>query len=128
MKHPYEKIANRIPIMVGFNVPTFKILDLLNLEVQFWNTPFANEFYNVRQVYTPLPYKPNGWGPRKNENFKWSIYLKKTFLDRFSIMACAARDNLLDLDEIDYEPLIDFEETYRYAGDWYWRLKLEGNF
>jgi hypothetical protein len=128
LKHPYEKIWQRIPWMIGFNLPTFKILDVFSIELQYWNNPFANEFYNVRRIFEPSHYEENGWGIRKNENFKWCIYLKKTFLERFSVILAFARDNLLDIDESDYEPIIDYEETYRYPGDWYWRFKLQADF
>jgi hypothetical protein len=127
-KHAYEHLYQRIPWMVGFNVPTFKLLDVLGVEVQYWNNPFANDFNNVRRIYEPSHYNVNGWEDRKNQNLKWSIYAKKTFLDRFSIIMAFARDNLLDIDENNYTPLSDFEETYRYSGDWYWRFKLQADF
>jgi hypothetical protein len=133
-KHPYEKVFERTPFMLGFNVPTFRILDVFTLEIQPWTSnPWANEFLTVRRMYLPLRYKTNGWdmrtdGNNHNENFKWSVYLKKTFLDHFSVIGAVAFDNLLDVDETDYEPLCDFEETYRYRGDWYWRIKVQGEF
>jgi hypothetical protein len=126
--HPYEHVSERIPYMIGFNVPTFKVLDVLSLEIQNWDNPWANEYTTVRRTYLPLRYKTNGWGNRRNDNFKWSVYLKKTFLDHFSIIAAVAKDNLLDIDETEYEPLADYEETYRYPGDWYWRFKVQGEF
>ena len=126
--HPYEHLSERIPRMIGFNFPTFKVLDVLSLEIQAWDNPWANEYNTVRRIYLPDRYQANGWDDRANDNFKWSVYLKKTFLGHFSIIAAVAFDNLLDIDETDYEPKADYEETYRYPGDWYWRFKLEGEF
>jgi hypothetical protein len=128
LKHPYENIAQRIPFMFGFNFPGFNIVDVISLETQFWNNPFANEFYMVRRAYVPQHYNANGWGPDNNENMKWSVYIKKRFMQHFSATLAFARDNVFDLDETDYAPNIDFEETYRYHKDWYWRFKVEGEF
>jgi len=30
----YDTLANKIPIMIGFNVPTFKALDILAIECE----------------------------------------------------------------------------------------------
>lgn len=128
LKHPYENRGDRTHFMIGFNIPTFKLLDVFSFEIQQWNSPFANEYYNVRRTFVPQPYNVNGWDPRPNVKTKWSIYLKKSFLDHFAIIAAFARDNSFDLDETDYEPNVDFEETYRYYNDWYWRVKLIGIF
>jgi hypothetical protein len=128
MFHPYEHLSERIPGMIGFNVPTFKLLDVLSLEIQTWDNPWANEYNTVRRTYIPVRSDLNGWGDRPNDNFKWSVYIKKTFLNHFSIIGAVAYDNLLDVDQTDYEPQADYEETYRYPGDWYWRLKLQGEF
>lgn len=128
LKHPYEDITQRIPFMVGFNIPTFNVLDFLSVEIQHWETPFANEFYRVRRNFIPQHYNASGWDPRPNVKTKWSIFLQKSFLDQFAVIVAFARDNTFDLDETDYEPNVDFEETYRYWDDWYWRVKLVGTF
>ncbi len=128
LKHPYENRNQRIPFMLGFNFPGFNFIDVISAEVQFWDNPFANEFYDARKVYVPQHYNSNGWGPDLNENTKWSIYIKKSFMGHFAATLAFARDNVFDLDETDYGPNVDFEETYRYHSDWYWRFKVEGSF
>ena len=114
--------------MLGINLPGFTIIDLISIEVGNWNNPFANEFYGPRKNFIPQHYGRNGWSDAINENLKWSIYLKKRFFNHFGVVVAFARDYVFDLDESSYGPNIDFEETYRYHGDYYWRLMFEGDF
>jgi len=39
----YGKISERIPLMVGFNIPTFGFLDLLSVEVEYYGSKHKND-------------------------------------------------------------------------------------
>jgi len=55
----YENIMRRIPVMVGFNIPTFKILDRLSLELEFRDPEFLNSSrVSFEEDGLPLPYIP----------------------------------------------------------------------
>jgi hypothetical protein len=43
----YGKIAQRIPAMVGFNLPTFGFLDLLSLEVEWYGARYRNDMLRL---------------------------------------------------------------------------------
>jgi hypothetical protein len=43
----YGDIAQRIPVMVGFHVPTFGILDFLSVEVEHYKSPYRNDLARI---------------------------------------------------------------------------------
>lgn len=43
----YGDIKERIPVMFGFNVPTFGLLDHLSLEVEHYGSPYRNDLANL---------------------------------------------------------------------------------
>ncbi|MEO7955935.1 MAG: hypothetical protein ABIW76_04525 [Fibrobacteria bacterium] len=43
----YGDIMQRMPMMVGFNVPTFGLLDKLSFEVERYTTPYRNDLANI---------------------------------------------------------------------------------
>lgn len=38
----YKSISERTPVMMGFNLPTFKWLDFLTVEMEYWKNPHMN--------------------------------------------------------------------------------------
>jgi hypothetical protein len=50
----YAKRTQRIPIMAGFNLPTFGLLDVLSMEVQHYQSDFENSIYEPYQNQTPI--------------------------------------------------------------------------
>ena len=84
--------------MAGVNLPTFGILDNLNLEVEYNTAQFINGYRWARESKIPLPdfdynasegYNPDDWD---DDNFKWSVYFEKTITKGLSIMGQAASD------------------------------------
>lgn len=96
----YENRMDRLVMMAGINLPTFGLLDNLNLEVERWTSPYANGYTNAREGNVPLPdfsYSPlTGYDPKdwKDDNFKWSIFLNRRIIDGFYLQAQAASDHL----------------------------------
>jgi hypothetical protein len=52
----YDDIKKRIPIMFGFNFPTFKILDVLSFEWEWYGSQFANNMSNAQNAQDPTWY------------------------------------------------------------------------
>jgi hypothetical protein len=49
----YNDLLKRTPIMFGFNVPTCKVLDVLSLEAEWWDSyPFANSYWGFIRLVT----------------------------------------------------------------------------
>lgn len=91
----YDDISRRIPVMVGFNIPTFGILNLLSLEVEWYGSPHRNDLAYVGnpsaivapwmwqgQSLTPLsspsPVSPGAYADSTRDNVKWSLFMQKT--------------------------------------------------
>ncbi len=100
----YEKPMDRMPIMLGMAVPTLGVLDMLNVEVEYWKNPYINS--NYMQAYQGLAtpnlanraYSNLGLSSSsdivKDDNLKWSISAMKSFGKSFSISAKASKDHM----------------------------------
>jgi hypothetical protein len=96
----YDDLMKRIPIMFGFNFPTFKLLDVLSLEAQWFGSIYPNDMTQYIRDGFPLSYSSRGTWPSygyedsTRDNWKWSIYAKKTLANHFFIVAQVASDHL----------------------------------
>ena len=97
----YDDILKRIPIMFGFNFPTFKLLDVLSFEAQWFGSIYPNDMtQNIRDGF-PVPYASHaspwinfGYTDATRDNWKWSVYAKKTLANHFFAVAQVASDHL----------------------------------
>jgi hypothetical protein len=128
----YDKLWQRIPIMFGFNVPTFKILDVLSLEAEYYRSPYPDDFGNQLRWSSPTegcPVPAVGIGDYLvnqtdvyNRNFwKWSVYASKTFNKHFMLIVQAARDH--SRTSTSYPLYADGEECFVKPNQWYWAVK-----
>lgn len=123
----YEDRMDRLVYMAGFNVPTFGLLDNLNVEVERCTDPYVNGYRNASEGNIPLPdynydqingYDPADW---KGDDFKWSVYLGKTILDGFQVQAQAASDHLRGRR---YTRVVSENSLLVDKPDWYYAIKL----
>jgi hypothetical protein len=131
----YSDIKQRIPIMAGFTIPTFKLLDYLSLEVEWFDWPYSPSLYNYQDlVHTvPLPIVPNvpaaanGTTQRalytKSNAWKFSFNLQKTIWGRFSVIGQIARDHTRH--DAYYSAFADPEEVFLQNDQWGWWIKLQ---
>lgn len=148
----YNKLLEKMPIMVGFNLPVFKFLDVFSVEAEYYGKKYVNRVPVVTQGILmprlPLPYDPNvnsgepegsntggagGTGEYSKSTYysgaaqwKWSVYAKRTIFNNFSIVAQAARDHKRIQTSIARS--IDAEEALIKDKQWYWMLKFAYNF
>jgi hypothetical protein len=113
----YANRADRTVWMIGFNIPVFKVLDVLSLEVEHFPNRYPNSYRNVIENTQPLPLVV---ALPKAAEWKCSLYAKKTVLKKFSIVGQIARDHMrpafTDLKNSEKEDVL------RYYGDWWWNL------
>jgi hypothetical protein len=130
----YSDISQRIPIMFGFNIPTFKLLDFLSVEVEWFGWPYSPSLYNYQSlVYTlPEPIIPNVTLPNgnsqkalytKDNNWKYSFNFRKTIWGHFSMIGQIARDHTRH--DVYYNGFADPEEAFLHKDEWGWWLKLQ---
>ncbi|MEO6097937.1 MAG: hypothetical protein ABIW76_20660 [Fibrobacteria bacterium] len=147
----YEKKTERMPVMFGFNFPTFKLLDALTLEFEYHKMRFRNSSYGVFQNVLPVwdlgeldmaLSDPQEWErleagqgtPARvakfnqvhgDPNWWWSLFAKKTVVPGFAVHLQVARDHFR---VIGPSRATSFEPIFHRQGwfdDYYWALKLE---
>jgi hypothetical protein len=125
----YDHYWQKIPVMMGFDIPTFKILNVLALEAEWYGGRYPDSYKNVTIEDIAVPDKPpSGYtlDSYKHDDWKWSIYAEKTFYNKFSVIFQAARDHLrLHTLIVKFE---DYEEALNQNKDWYWMGKIKFNF
>jgi hypothetical protein len=121
----YNDLSKRIPWMVGFNLPAFKILDVWSIEFENYKFPFKTSYYeNFEFNSIPLPGdSPKQWDPSKytHDDWKWSVYLKKKVIPGFSITLQFARDHRRTLYS---DGLPNYYEATARGNQWWWITKL----
>jgi hypothetical protein len=123
----YDNIWEKMPVSVGFNFPTFKTLDVLNLELEW----FGAKYYNDASGLLNLGSKPVPWNvlntaqnalPIKS-HVKWSVYARRSFCNgHFALTGQIARDHLM-LPTADYSNQM-YNELLIEWKDWWWCLKM----
>ncbi len=86
MKGPYKQIygdyMHRMPVMMGFNFPTFKLLDHLSLEAEWYGAKFKDDLARYQSttsnLYSPLPVVNSANVNLTRDNWKWSLHAAKT--------------------------------------------------
>jgi hypothetical protein len=109
----YDNRWHRIPVMVGFNLPTprpwgITLLDILSVEAEYRKADFTNSIAISYVDYTlPLPYlggtsqNPGGYdknsvskGPwYRDEGIKWSVYAKRHLIPGLDLYTQVASDH-----------------------------------
>jgi hypothetical protein len=127
----YNDLMKRLPVLIGFNVPTCKVFDVLSVEVEWWDTyPFANSYWGVY----PVGYKQNPFPERYDTRHKafayggpwhWSIYAKKNILGYINLIAQVARDHTVLETTLTGTSNADPEEAMDGIGSWAWMGKIE---
>jgi hypothetical protein len=133
----YESLKNRLPIALGINIPTCKILDVLSAEAEWWDIKFANSYGGVYSAGyalspNPYPYQVKPKGDRRVDPFggawHWSIYAKKTILPNIRLVAQVSRDHTFLETTFSGVSNIDPEEAMDGLGNWGWMAKIEYGF
>jgi hypothetical protein len=126
----YGNLRQRIPIMFGFNVPCFKLLDVLSVQGERFNWHYINSY--LQQVYQgSLPQPVTTKGDITANDFrkgylKWSVYATKEVIKGFTVIGQLASDHAFH--EYYYESYRSDAEVFIKKGEWGWWLKLQYSF
>jgi hypothetical protein len=127
----YDTLLHKMPIMLGFNIPTFKICDVFGMEVEWYGCTYPNEFeYKGESQILPVPLTPGNQtgGPvdpfnySNLDNWKWCFYAKKSFKNGIFLMGQLANDHIRN--ETPIASSVDQEEALRTDRSWWWALKV----
>jgi hypothetical protein len=129
----YRKITERMPIMAGLNLPTFKWVDLLSVQFEYFNSPNLNNTYTVGQKNWALPYLPEDnlfsekeWNDlTTKDNFSWSILIRKRVLGGLTFNGQVARDHMRTIGtDWYYGSRFEPNEILHKSSSWYWMFQL----
>ena len=131
----YDSLKNKIAVLVGLNVPTFKFLDVLSVEVEWYGCPYPNNYAtelgkgNIQSLPLPDFYGRADRGYVTEDNWKWSIYLKKMFMhDHLGVILQLARDHTRVQSLLDEAQFYDLEESFGQKRMWGWMSKIVAQF
>jgi hypothetical protein len=124
-KYGYDTLLNKMPIMFGFNVPTFKILDVLSIEAEWFGSKYKDSYGppNVRKPAPAPPVDPETDFDYAHDDWKWAIYAKKTILGGLSFIGLIGRDHLRTDTYIGQYK--DYQATLVKNNQWYWMFKIK---
>ena len=122
----YNSVLERIPVMLGFNLPVLKYLDVLSVEGEWWGNRYPNSMQGIVVDGLPLPFLEGteeiDSTTYKNDNLKWSIFGARTFAGRYRISFQVASDHMRTF-AWDWSRQ-DWEESLRGPKKWYFVLKF----
>jgi hypothetical protein len=136
----YENWKERVPMMVGFNIPTFKLLDVFSIEIERYTSPYVNSQEFIWKGSSSVPYLagypslkfPNydiDWNDslaRTDDDIKWSIYASRRIGKYLRISVQAASDHT---PKIWYTPIpppqsSKYDDMVQKTKDWYFTMRL----
>ncbi|MEO7426153.1 MAG: hypothetical protein ABI036_13275 [Fibrobacteria bacterium] len=132
----FDKRSERIPIMMGVNIPAFGLLDLVSVQAEYFKNPWPDNNFNVFHDGLPVPDLPptalGNSGPglyqsRKASGFydkddlKWSILLQRTLVPGWVMNLQVANDHFRGQDQ--YAQASSLPVTQE-KSDWYYLLRF----
>jgi hypothetical protein len=119
----YADISQRMPIMAGFNLPNFKMLDILSFEMEYYkqDTNYIANTPNASSLVIPDDYPPAA----ARSFYKWSFYGVKTITKGLAIKGLIGRDHFRGTDPVGN---YDVKEHMNGPGDWHYKLRIMYSF
>ncbi len=123
----YDTLSQRIPVMFGINLPFFRLLDVASLQFEYYGCRFPNSYWDATNAFKGYPLPDNLQGvyqieDYRKDNWKWSLFIKKTIANHFTITGQVARDHIRTVSF--YANNLDVEECLSKNKHWYWIMKL----
>lgn len=134
----YPNIRERIPVMVGFGLPTFGLLDECVLEVEHYPAPFRDDYRRQMTEASPIPMNNKKYEPQRvegregdvhsmtSDDLKWSLYMARTFGGSLKLSLQAANDHFRPLNHLNAEPTLveRLESAFTTTKDWYLMFRI----
>ena len=148
----FNDIKRRIPVMVGFNLPVFKFLDKLSLEVEYYGSRNYSDYGKaesfgswvprtvpatqaVRNI-APISFNPDGANTytydklqvpsgldHSRDDWKWSLYASKVLMGHLRLASQVANDHYRN-NGVGATSYPTWAEALTTPKDWYWMCKL----
>lgn len=128
----YDKLKEKMPWMLGFNIPVWKLLDVCTFEIERYPNPAPNSTlsnlfgqpvcaFTIKDSKTADYDTNNTYRPR----WYWSLYMEKQVNSNLSVVCQMGRDHErwempLAFSFFNY----DYEEALVKPDEWGWHVKL----
>ena len=132
---PEPSLKHRMPFLLGFNVPTMKVFDLFSVELEWFKSPWPNDWFGQFDINLPYPRAKDPFNSVQDsievdnyihrDNFKWSFFLKRS-ISMFEFRAYIANDHSI-YKTFKLENLSCFQQTLKRPKDWQWFVELRYN-
>jgi hypothetical protein len=128
----YSDRMERMPVMLGVNLPAFGWLDLLSLEVEWYGLKGPDSYQRRKEEDVPVPQPVDLWIAKngsytdadyRKDDWKWSLHLRKALTPGCDVIAQAARDHVRH--DFDSPVQLDREEALTRPGQWWWAVKIQ---
>lgn len=126
----YGDWIHRMPMMLGINLPTFGLADVFSFEVEWYGAPFADDITKFTSHTSgrqdPFPNNPIAGKNYRRDNWKWSAYLSKVYIDHIKVSAQVANDHSRPGNFKDYgdNNPPDMRSPFNSLQNWYMTAKV----
>ena len=127
----YEKPLERTVTLLGFNFPTFGLLNLLSLEMEYAPTPWKMSTDRAHGGALAVPIGegsglqagnfPNEFRYSRDD-WKWTLLARKNLYPGLALLFQAANDHMRLLDNYSSQSQYDIFSTPQH---WYWAFSLK---
>jgi hypothetical protein len=101
------------------------MLDVLALELEYFNNPYPNSFYGPFEQCAAVPYDFNA---QTHAKWKWSVYAKRSIGKHFFAVVQVGRDHEIPLSNASAQTVQNYTDLLLNPGDWWWTAKTEFDF
>lgn len=131
----YEKKSERMPLMIGFNFPGFKVFDLISLQAEIYKSAWLNSYAQsvVNNHAVPeIPLGSDGINSAaeykditQKDDIYWSLLIRKQLVAGLMLSGQVARDHIRTVSEATWAgPGTDPNEMLYSNKNWYWMLQF----
>ncbi len=131
----YEKRTERMPVMLGVNLPTFGLLESLSLQVEYLKSPYVNSIAGrPASAGGGVPFFPGStteysdkrpYDMTEKDDWAWTLMLSRKIGDYINVNFQAGSDHLrLVGQELFYGDGQILSDATPTLASWYWAVSL----
>ena len=120
----FPERKERMPMMLGFNIPCFKIIDLVSFELEYYEVASGVKYDRPAVSTSPFPEVYTG---SSRTFYKWSFFGQKTIVKGLAIKGLIGRDHFRSMTSV-AGGTYDNIERMNGPGDWHYKLRIMYSF
>lgn len=131
----YEDRTRRAPVMAGVHLPTAGVLDQLTLQVEYFDSPWANNTRALGDRNASVPWYPEGIAPlfsdeeyndiSERDNIAWSVLMRRELLPNLNLSLQLARDHMRTVGtNWHYGGRLEPNAVLYRNSSWYWTAQI----